>query len=193
MKNVLVLDCSPKSGGNVDLLVNQFCQNTKAKITRLKVFPTLKDENGIYPCLDCGACKRIKSCVIEDNFKKVLQDDYDVVLLASPIYMSNLPGPAFNLISRFNFMYNNRVYLKTMHSFKPKRAILFLVGGGYACDMLRGRQNQTLPIKQANYIFKKLNAKLDKKDIITYLNADEEDINCLNRVKENVLKISNGI
>ena len=98
-----------------------------------------------------------------------MEADYDVVLIASPIYMSNLPAPMLALVSRFNFMYNNKVHLKKQTAFCDKKAVLILVGGGGACKMLMGENNQDNAIKQAQYIFKKINADLKAENIVMSL------------------------
>ena len=189
MNNLLIIDCSPKEGGNTSYLINIFKQNVVAKVTHIKLFPQGKSQ-GIYPCKDCGACIKQDRCVIDDCFKDVIFDNYDIVLFASPIYMSNLPGPAFNLISRFNYMYNNKIHLNITHKMKDKRAILFLVGGGNSSKQLQGITNEDLPIKQSKYIFKKLNANLSDEDILLCLDTDYIKISNNKEAMDKVVEIA---
>lgn len=193
MKRVLLIDCSPKDNGNTAHLVKIFKKNATANITHVKVFPQLNKDMGILPCIDCGGCMKVDRCVLNDNFAKIVDDVYDVVVLASPIYMSNLPGPAFNLISRFNYLFNNKEYLKLVHNPSYKRAVLMLVGGGFASKKLQGKTNEELAIKQAGYIFGKLNAELKEDDIITCLNTDFVKIEENKPAQEKVIKLAKGL
>ena len=104
MKNILIINCSPKIKGNTQCMIDFFKENVVANIKEIRLFPDLKQGKGILPCLDCGGCIKKEGCIIEDCFKDIIDDVYDIVVFAAPIYMSNLPGPAFNLISRFNFV-----------------------------------------------------------------------------------------
>ena len=178
----LIINGSPKANGNTARIIDEFTKNFKGEIDIINPF------KNISPCLDCGYCIKNKKCCIDDDFSKLLLDDYEIIVIASPIYMSNLPGPMLNLISRFNFLYNNKVNLNYEHSFKVKKAVLFLVGGGSASEMLKGEFNESNPIAQAKYIFKKLNAKLKDKDVVLCLNTNGVSVDnnsiILNKVSE---------
>lgn len=163
----LIINGSPKANGNTAKIIDEFTKNYNGEIDIINPF------KNVSPCLDCGYCTMNKTCCIKDDFSKLLLDDYKIIVIASPIYMSNLPGPMLNLISRFNFLYNNKVGLNYEHFFNAKRAVLFLVGGGSASKMLKGQFNESNPIAQSKYIFKKLNATLEEKDVVLCLNTDE--------------------
>jgi len=190
MKNILIIDCSPKQTGNTSYLVNAFKQNTSCNITHVRLFPQINQKDGILPCMDCGGCSRQDRCVVNDCFNTIIADVYDIVFIASPIYMSNLPGPALNLISRFNYIYNNKIHLNVTHNMHPKRGILLLVGGGFGSKLLQGESNEDIPIKQANYIFRKLNTTLNKNDIITCLNTDFVKVKDNAEVLEKIIDIA---
>ena len=156
MKKALIIFVSPHNNGNTAALVEVFKENFEGETKQINLFPPL---GGISPCIDCGGCKRREGCVINDDFNKVISDDYDVVVIASPIYMSNMPPPFWNLISRFNFTFGNKVYLKRIKTFKEKQGVLILTGGGSGCKKLMDKTNEGEAIKQANYVFSKLNAR----------------------------------
>ena len=191
-KKCLIINGSPKLNGNTHFLINEFIKNTNFKIDIINTFP-ISNNKGISSCLDCGGCSKIKLCCVNDDFKKVLNDDYDFILVASPIYQSNLPGPMINLLNRFNFEYNNKISLNYKHIFKPKKAGLILVGGGGACKPLQGISNEDLPIKQSKYIFKKLNAQLYDENIILCLNTDEVNIKTNQNIIDAVIKMAKNI
>lgn len=79
-------------------------------------------------CLGCNACanKFGSLCVLNDFitnevYKKMLEADK--IVLASPLYMSNITGLLKTLIDRFNPFYNNSL-------FKGKKIYLILTGQG---------------------------------------------------------------
>ena len=180
----LIINGSPKINGNTARIVDEFKNGFNGEIDEINVF------NAISPCFDCGYCTRNARCSINDDFSKVTADDYQVVVIASPIYMSNMPGPMLSLISRFNYLYNNDLYLKNKKQYQPKRAVLFLVGGGFASETLKGEKNETNPINQAKYIFKKINANLREDDLLLCLNTDEVKVEDNTPVLEKVKNIA---
>ena len=172
MKKCLIVNGSPKTNGNTYYLINEFIKNYKYTIEVINAFD-IGNKKGISSCIDCGGCLKQKFCVLDDDFKKITQDDYDLILIASPIYQSNLPGPMLNIVNRFNFLYNNKHGLNISHNFKSKQSALILVGGGGACEFLQGTSNEDLAIKQSKYIFNKINAELKSENIILCLNTNE--------------------
>lgn len=193
LKNILIINSSPKINGNTQYMIDFFKKNVVANIKEIRLFPSLKNEKGILPCLDCGGCIKKEGCIIEDCFKDIIEDVYDIVVFAAPIYMSNLPGPAFNLISRFNFIYNNRLHLNVKKEFKNKKGIVFLVGGGEASKKLMGESNEDLPIKQIKYIFNKMNVLFNEDHVIKCLNTDEISTKENKMIEKEIIRIIKGI
>lgn len=179
----LIINGSPRANGNTYFLINKFAESYVGDIKVVNAY-ALYGTKGISGCLDCEGCRHVQGCVVNDAFQTILKDDYKSVMIASPIFMSNLPGPMINLINRFNYQWNNQEFLGIKTMLSPKRAKLLLLGGGSACKSLMGENNQDLPIKQAKYIFKHLNANLNQEDIVLALNTDEE------KVEENIELIS---
>ena len=164
----LIIFGSPRKNGDCASLVKTFCENFDGETDIVYAFPNLSaNEKGISACINCEACKKI-DCAIKDDFLKILKEDYDILLVASPIYMSNLPGPMFNVISRFNCLYHSGKKLT-----KQKMGALILTGGGHSCTKLQGNSNEDLAIKQAKYIFAKTNSTLLDSNICLCLNTDE--------------------
>ena len=60
----------------------------------------------------------------------LLKDDYDVLIIASPLYMSFVTPPLFSVISRLNFIWSNRFFLNISKKMKAKKGVLILTGGG---------------------------------------------------------------
>lgn len=97
---VLVINGSPRKGGNSDLLCDEFIRGAReAGHTVEKV--ALRDK-AIAPCRACYACFRTGSCVQRDDMAELLDKIWqaDVLLLASPTYFSTMSGPMKNMIDR---------------------------------------------------------------------------------------------
>ena len=191
-KKCLIVNGSPKTNGNTYYLINEFIKNYKYDIDVINAFD-IENKKGISSCIDCGGCLKQKFCVLDDDFKKITQDDYDLILIASPIYQSNLPGPMLNIVNRFNFLYNNKQGLDISHNFKNKQAALILVGGGGACKFLQGTSNEDLAIKQSKYIFTKLNAELKEENIILCLNTNKTQTKDNEEIKSKVKEMANRL
>lgn len=191
-KKCLIVNGSPKTNGNTYYLINEFIKNYKYDIDVINAFD-IENKKGISSCIDCGGCLKQKFCVLDDDFKKITQDDYDLILIASPIYQSNLPGPMINIVNRFNFLYNNKQGLGISHKFKNKQAALILVGGGGACKFLQGTCNEDLAIKQSKYIFNKINAELKSENIILCLNTNQTQTRDNEEIKLKIKEMANRL
>lgn len=179
----LIIFGSPRKNGNCNSLVKTFTQNFDGKIDFVYAFP---DHNsaGIAACINCEACKKI-DCVINDDFSKIICDDYDVIVVASPIYMSNLPGPMLNVISRFNYFYHSGKKLSN-----PKTGVLILTAGGHGVKKLQGETNEDLAIRQAKYIFSKTNASITEENIVLSLKTDIVPANLDKQAQEKIEQIA---
>ena len=175
MNKTLIIFASPSLKGDTAKLVKLFRDNFHGEIEQINLFPHLSAKP-IAACIDCRGCTRQTGCVLQDDFKEILKDDYNRVLIAAPLYMSNMPAPFWNLISRFNFVFGNKSGQHESIDFKAKRGALFLLGGGSECKKLMGQSNEDNAIKQAKYVCGKLNATLIEQDIVCYLNTDEAPV-----------------
>jgi multimeric flavodoxin WrbA len=61
----------------------------------------LLSEMNIHHCMGCFHCWRTKQgCVFDDDMKKILPLDCDVLVLASPLYVDNISGMLKNFLDR---------------------------------------------------------------------------------------------
>lgn len=79
-------------------------------------------------CLGCESCQRDlpKHCVLDDYISNNVYEEIlkrDVIVIASPMYMSNINGILKNLLDRFNPLYNHQLL-------KGKK--IYLIMSGYA-------------------------------------------------------------
>ena len=159
---VLILNGSPHSSGDTVTVINKI----KGRLPSDTVYEEINAYNdSIKPCIDCRYCWENKGCSIKDKMELVLKDDYDVVLIASPIYISFVTPPLFSIYTRLNFIWSNKHFLNIPTEMKKKKGILVLVGGG------DGSPDNAINISMRT--FKKLNADFNlEKDYIYSLNTN---------------------
>ena len=124
---VLILNGSPRADGDTAQILRRL-KDRFPRGTDVETINTFEEE--IRPCSDCRYCWENEGCCIRDGMDAVMKDDYDVLVLASPLYMSFVTPPLFSVISRLNAIWSNRYFLKTPGRLKPKKGILILTGGG---------------------------------------------------------------
>ena len=99
----------------------------------------------------------------------LLKDDYDVLIIASPLYMSFVTPPLFSVISRLNFIWSNRYFLNISNEMKAKKGVLILTGGG------DGSPNPAINIAKTAFHF--LKASFDPAlDCIQSLNTNSAPV-----------------
>ena len=192
-KKCLIVSGSPNNIGQTAFIIDYICKNFNGEVEVLNTFAK-NGGKGVSSCIDCGGCLKREFCIVQDEFCKLYKDDYEVLIVVSPIYQSNLPGPMINLINRFNFLYNNRIGLGIKHSFCQKQGTIILTGGGDPCKKLQGESNEDLPLRQANYILKRMNAEIEDDNILLCLNTNDisvkDNIEFLNQIKNLIDKLN---
>lgn len=154
--------------------------------------------DNIRPCIDCRYCWENSTCAIQDDMQDVYSklNEVDHVVLASPLYFSELTGSLLNFASRFQYYYASR-HIRKDKNFKLKRkhGALILVGGGDTTDLSKA-------LSTANTLFKHINARsigsvfslhtdsigdsvgIPAKDDLDAIKAIEELASRLNQMKE---------
>lgn len=102
----------------------------------------------ISPYVDCRFCRENPGCAIQDEMQEIY--DYiqacDNILIASPIYFSELTGKLLDVGSRLQTYFCARYFRQEEPVEKPKKGAVLLVGGGdgrmekaydTACTLLR--------------------------------------------------------
>ena len=159
---VLILNGSPRPNGDTAYILEAL----KSKFPCETEFVSLDTyAANIYPCNDCRYCWEKEGCCMKDDMEILWKDDYDVLVIASPLYMSFVTPPLFSVISRLNYIWSNRYFLKIPGRMKQKKGILILAGGG------DGSPDPAINIAKAAFRF--LNAEFDPaSDYIRSLNTN---------------------
>ena len=121
----LVLNGSPRKNGDTVTLINEM---TKYLSGDVKVISSYYDN--ITPCLDCRYCWSSSGCCIDDRMQDVYGyiEECDNIILASPIYFSELTGSLLGLLSRVQTYFASKYFRGEDIDLKNKNGALILVG-----------------------------------------------------------------
>lgn len=124
----LIFNGSPKKNGDTVALLNILKTEIDGKINQIDTYFC-----NIKPCVDCRYCWEHPSCSIKDEMQNVfsLIDKADNIVIASPIYFSELSGSLLSALSRLQYLYVSKHFRNDNILTKKKRnGIIILSGGG---------------------------------------------------------------
>jgi multimeric flavodoxin WrbA len=129
----LIINGSPRKNGDTVTLINEMVKSLEGEVNVVNTY-----YENISPCVDCRHCWVNSGCAIRDGMQDVYTklNEVDNVILASPLYFSELSGSLLNFASRFQYFYASRVIRKDeKFRMKAKNGALILVGGGDTSDL----------------------------------------------------------
>lgn len=123
----LILNGSPRKKGDTVSLLNILKQNLKGDIKVVDAYYC-----NVAPCVDCRYCWKNPGCCVKDEMQEIYKyiEDCDNVLIASPIYFSELTGKLLDLGSRLQTYFSAKYFRKEVPVTKAKKAGVLLLGGG---------------------------------------------------------------
>lgn len=121
----LIVNGSPRIGGNTAALIAEMKRHLAGEVIELSAF-----RSDIAPCTDCRACWTTAQCVLRDEMDVIYGDDFDNVVMASPVYFCTLPGSMLSLMSRMQPWHVAMFFLKKPLVLKKKKAAVILTAGG---------------------------------------------------------------
>lgn len=85
----LIINGSPRVNGDTNSLINIVKERIAGEYKIVDAYRC-----NISPCLDCRFCRENSGCAIQDEMQEVYEyiNDCDNILIASPIYFSELTG-----------------------------------------------------------------------------------------------------
>lgn len=139
----LIINGSPRPSGDTASLIGIVRENLAGEIRTLDAY-----RSEISPCVDCRYCREHPGCAIDDSMQEIYGyiQSCDNILIASPIYFSELTGRLLDVGSRLQTYFSARFFRRVEPVQKPKRGAVILVGGGdgnpdkayeTACTLLR--------------------------------------------------------
>ena len=125
MKKTLIINGSPRVDGDCAALIGELRKHLRGDIAEISAF-----WSDIAPCVDCRGCWETARCIVDDEMSVIYGDDFDNVVIATPVYFMTLPGPMLGLLSRFQPQHAAEFFLNKPLDIKPKKAGLILTAGG---------------------------------------------------------------
>lgn len=124
----LVLCGTPHKNGNTAFLLKEWQKRVPGEYRMVWTY-----DSEISPCDDCGVCQKDTKCIKHDDMDELYRywQTCDTVIVASPVYFSQLTGPLLCVASRFQAIWNG-CYHKNKEKEPSKKGFAFLTGGGSA-------------------------------------------------------------
>jgi multimeric flavodoxin WrbA len=177
----LIINGSPRPNGDITSLLGVAKQELTGEIVEISAY-----RNKISPCVDCRACHKKIGCQIIDDMQIILDNNFDNVIIASPVHMGTLTPPMLSILSRFQANYVAKRFLNSPIEPHPKKAVIILVGGG------DGEPHEAL--RQSKFLARSLGGTFTDKTIITSLKTDFtaaiEDAVAVHNLKEAIRKLN---
>lgn len=124
-RKTLILNGSPRPNGNTAALISELRRHLTGDVIELSAF-----RSNIAPCVDCRGCWTTAKCVVNDEMKVIYDDDFDNIVIASPVYYSTLPGSVLSVMSRLQPWHAAKFFLNKPLQLKPKKSAAILTAGG---------------------------------------------------------------
>lgn len=114
MTTMLVINGSPRKGGNTETVLNAFVEGAKEAGAEVTVIRLVEIDH--KNCKGCNSCHKNGVCVIRDAltpvFDQMLQSD--ILVLASPIYSMSVTAEMKSFIDRGQFLWAQKFIRKTL-------------------------------------------------------------------------------
>lgn len=123
-KKTLIINGSPRINGDTAALIKELKKHLEGEIVEISAY-----RSNISPCFDCRRCAADNICRIKDDMSIIYDDDFDNIVLASPVYYATLPGPVLSLMSRFQCQHTS-IARNERTKLRKKKSGLILTAGG---------------------------------------------------------------
>ena len=145
-KRTLIVNGSPRPHGNTVALIEEMKKTLEGEVIEISAF-----RSNIAPCVDCRGCVKTAKCVVRDEMDTIYADDYDNVVIATPVYFGTMPGAMLSLLSRFQPQHAAMFFLDIPRGISPKKAGLILTAGS--------RKNEDRAMHHVRCMFDMFNAR----------------------------------
>ena len=142
----LIFNGSPRKSGDTAGLLDELKKHLKGDI---KTVSSYYDD--INPCTDCRHCWEEAECPIDDKMQEVYEyiKECDNIIIASPVYFSELTGSLLNILSRLQMFCIAKIKRRENLITKSKQGAVILCGGGNGSPEKAESTAKTL-LKQMN-------------------------------------------
>lgn len=123
----LIFNGSPRKNGDTVQAINYLTALINGEY---KIIDTY--DCNISPCADCRWCRANNGCYIDDEMQDIYKyiQECDNIIVASPIYFSELTGKLLDVGSGLQTYFSARYFRNKNPISRPKKGAVVLVGGG---------------------------------------------------------------
>lgn len=123
----LILNGSPRLRGDTASLINLVTAHLHGEYKIVNAYFC-----NISACVDCRFCWENSGCTIQDEMQQVYSyiEECDNIIIASPIYFSELTGKLLDVASRLQMYYCAKHFRNEAMTRKVKKGAVILAGGG---------------------------------------------------------------
>jgi multimeric flavodoxin WrbA len=123
----LIFNGSPRKNGDTAAVLNEFMKHIKGEYKIVDVY-----DCNIKSCTDCRFCWEYNGCSIIDDMQDVYDyiQECDNVLIASPVFFTELTGQLLIVASRLQTYFCARYFRNETPIMKRKKGGIVLVQGG---------------------------------------------------------------
>lgn len=123
----LIFNGSPRKNGDTAFLIKNLTAQLQGECKIINAYTA-----NISPCIDCRKCWNEYGCIIKDEMQEVYSylEICDNVIIASPIYFSELTGKLLDITSRLQMYFSANRFLNIKPKLKEKKGAVILAGGG---------------------------------------------------------------
>ena len=106
-KHVLIINSSPRKGGNSETLAASFAKGAEEIGHKVETV-YLREKNYSF-CKGCLACLKVGHCVIGDDAVEIAarMHDADVLVFATPVYYYSVSGQLKTMLDRANPLFDS--------------------------------------------------------------------------------------
>ena len=177
----LIFNGSPRIKGDSAYLINILVEVLNGDVKIINTYLST-----IKPCSDCRYCWKHCGCSIKDEMQEIYNYiiDCDNIIIASPLYFSELTGSLLNVTSRLQTFYASKRFLGIQQVQKKKRGAIILCGGGDGGSKKAEETAQTLmKLMNVEVIETILSLKTDNV-------SSKNDMNAIAQVKKLAVKFN---
>ncbi|SHO51887.1 flavodoxin family protein [Anaerocolumna xylanovorans] len=176
MLRTIIFNGSPRKNGDTKSILNEFVKYLDGEYKIVDTYYC-----NIKPCLDCRYCWENTGCCQKDEWQEIDQyiRECDNIVIASPIYFSELTGQLLNAVSKVQSYWSARYFRKEEIITKCKKGGIILIGGGDG--------HMSTPIEMATCILHHMKVKNIAPEICCHDTNNQPAINqdyVINAIKE---------
>jgi multimeric flavodoxin WrbA len=137
--NVLGIVCSPRKGGNTEILVKEALASAEEAGAKTELVSVVG--KNIAPCDGCSSCRQTGVCHIRDDMQSIYQqlETADAIIFGSPVYFGSVSAQAKAIMDRtFVYLEDRKEPRKLRGKVAAPILAVRRVGAGGTRNMLYG-------------------------------------------------------